>query len=194
MLRRLAVIVLVLLMAVPVLSGMSLAQDEKVLVIGHAESTDSLDPARGYTQTTGFIFRAIYQTLVTFPDDDVSAIIPMLATEWSVSEDGLTYTFKLRDDVVFSSGNPLTAADVVFSLMRLKNIQGNPAFLAANIASVTAVDDYTVDSDAGAGRSGVSGEPGEQRMASPSWTPSWSRKTAARMRKTPRPPIRPKRS
>ena len=145
MLRRVAIFVLIVLMIVPVLSGMSFAQDEKVLVIGHAESTDSLDPARGYTQTTGFVLRATYQTLVTFPDADASEIIPDLATEWSVSEDGLTYTFTLRNDVVFSSGNPLTAADVVFSLMRLKYVQGNPAFLAANIASVTAVNDYTVD-------------------------------------------------
>ncbi len=144
-LRRIIIVVLLLALVFPALSHVSLAQDEKVLVIGHAESTNSLDPARGYTQTTGFITRATYQTLVTFPDTDSSAIIPMLATEWSVSEDGLTYTFKLRNDVVFASGNPFTAADVAFSLMRLKYIQGNPAFLAANIVSVTAVDDYTVD-------------------------------------------------
>src|SRR5690606_32778420 len=104
----------------------------------------SLDPARGYTQTTGFVNHATYETLVTFPDEDASEIIPMLATEWSVSEDGLTYTFKLLEDVVFSSGNPLTADDVVFSFMRLKNIKGNPAFLADSIASVEAVDTYTV--------------------------------------------------
>lgn len=144
-LKRVIILALILVMAIPALSGTSFAQDEKIVVIGHAESTDSLDPARGYTQTTGFITRATYQTLVTFPDADASEIIPMLATDWTVSEDGLTYTFNLREDVVFSSGNPFTAADVAFSLMRLKNIQGNPAFLAANIASVTPVDDYTVE-------------------------------------------------
>ena len=143
-LRRIVVIVLILVMAVPVLNGVSSAQEEKVLVIGHAEATDSLDPARGYTQTTSLILRATYQNLVTFPDQDASALIPMLATEWSISDDGLTYTLKLRDDAVFSSGNPLTAVDVVFSLLRVKNVQGSPAFLAANIASATAVDDYTV--------------------------------------------------
>lgn len=142
--RRLVVLGLVLALALPVLGGVSSAQGEKVLVIGHAESTDSLDPARGYTQTTGFVLKAVYQTLVTFPDEDASAIIPQLATEWTVSDDGLTYTFTLRDDVVFSSGNPFTAADVVFSLMRLKHVKGNPSFLAANIESVTALDDYTV--------------------------------------------------
>jgi peptide/nickel transport system substrate-binding protein len=45
---------------------------------------------------------------------------------------------------VFASGNPLTAADVVFSLLRVKNVQGSPSFLVADIASATAVDDHTV--------------------------------------------------
>lgn len=120
------------------------AQDEKVLVIGHAESTDSLDPARGYTQTTGIIHKATYSTLVTFPSQDASSIEPLLATEWTISEDGLTYTFTLREGVLFSNGDPLTADDVVFSINRLKNVQGSPAFLAGNIASVEAVDDATV--------------------------------------------------
>lgn len=120
------------------------AQAEKVLVIGHAESTDSLDPARGYTQTSGFIFRVTYQTLVTFPDADASLIVPQLAADWTVSDDGLTYTFTLQEGAVFSSGNPITAADVVFSLNRLKNVKSSPAFLANVIASVEAVDDLTV--------------------------------------------------
>lgn len=120
------------------------AQDEKVLVIGHAESTDSLDPARGYTQTSGIIHKATYNTLVTFPSENAGEILPLLATEWEISEDGLTYTFTLREGVTFSNGDPLTAADVVFSINRLKNVKGNPSFLADNIASVEAVDDGTV--------------------------------------------------
>lgn len=127
--------------------GMSIgvtAQEESVVVIGHAESTDSLDPARGYTGTTGIINRATYDTLVTFPDTDASSIEPMLATDWTISEDGLTYTFNMREDAVFSDGSPVTAADVVFSVKRLQNIKGNPAFLADNIADVVAEGDYTV--------------------------------------------------
>ncbi|MBZ0283165.1 MAG: ABC transporter substrate-binding protein [Anaerolineae bacterium] len=120
------------------------AQDEKVLVIGHAESTDSLDPARGYTQTTGVILRATYSTLVTFPDADASAIEPMLAESWVVSEDGLSYTFTLKSGITFSSGNPVTADDVAFSFNRLKNIVGSPAFLADNIDSVSVTDAQTV--------------------------------------------------
>lgn len=136
---------LVIVLVVALITGSIInAQDEKILVIGHAESTDSLDPARGYTQTTGIVLRAAYDTLVTFPDTDASTILPMLATDWTISEDGLTYTFNLNPDAVFADGNPVTAADVVFSVNRLKNIAGNPSFLAANVASVTADDEATV--------------------------------------------------
>ncbi len=124
-------------------AGVLQAQGEKVLVVGHAESTDSLDPARGYTQTTGIVNQVDYDTLVTFPTDSAASIEPRLATDWTISEDGLIYTFTLRD-AKFSSGNPITADDVVFSINRLKNIQGNPSFLVGNVASVEAVDAKTV--------------------------------------------------
>ena len=122
----------------------SAAQEEKVLVIGHAESTDFYDPARGFTQTTGFILKATYQTLVTFPNDSASEILPQLATSWTVSEDGLNYTFTLDPNAVFASGNPVTASDVIFSIKRLQNLDGNPSFLADNIADVVDNGDSTV--------------------------------------------------
>ena len=136
---------ILMLIAILLVGVMSVtAQDEKILVVGHAESTDSLDPARGFTGTTGIVNRVTYDTLVTFPDEDASSIEPMLATDWSVSDDGLSYTFNLRDDVVFWDGSPMTASDVVFSFNRLKNVKGGPSFLADNIDGVEAVDDTTV--------------------------------------------------
>ncbi|MCB9461780.1 MAG: ABC transporter substrate-binding protein [Anaerolineaceae bacterium] len=140
--RRLRLLIMIAVFVVSV--AMVAAQDEAVLVIGHAESTDSLDPARGYTQTTGIVNRAAYETLVTFPDQDASEILPLLATDWTISEDGTEYTFTLRDGVTFASGNSLTADDVVFTIQRLQNVQGNPSFLASNIESVVANEDGTV--------------------------------------------------
>lgn len=127
-----------------VLSSVSIAQEEAVLVIGHAEITESYDVAHAFNPTSGIVHRATYDTLVTFPDGDASSIEPALASEWTVSEDGLVYTFTLRDDVTFSNGDPLTADDVVFSFTRLANVMSNPSFLAEPIASVEAVDDLTV--------------------------------------------------
>lgn len=135
---------LLLLAVLLLIVGAVSAQDENVLVVGHVESTDSLDPAHGYTQTTGIINHVTYETLVTFPSGDASEILPLLATDWTISEDGLTYTFNLREDVTFANGDPLTADDVVFSVNRLANVDGNPSFLADNIASVTADDENTV--------------------------------------------------
>lgn len=135
---------LIALVVVLLVVGVSSAQEENVLVIGHAESTDSLDPGRGFTQTTSIVHKATYDTLVTFPSGDASSIEPNLATGWEISDDGLVYTFTLRDDVKFSNGDPLTADDVAFSFNRLIHINGNPASVAGTIASVEAADDHTV--------------------------------------------------
>ena len=140
---RLTRILSVLLVFVLLTAGALLAQDETVLVVGHAESTDSLDPARGYTQTTGIINQVLYDTLVTFPPDSAASIEPRLAESWTISEDGLTYTFTLRD-AMFADGHPVTAGDVVFSVNRLKYIKGNPSYLTDIIASADAPDDKTV--------------------------------------------------
>lgn len=137
---RFALVLLLLL----VLSIGAQAQDEQVLVIGHSEVTESYDLAHAFNPTSGIVHRATYDTLVTFPDADASSIEPNLAESWSVDADGLVYTFNLRSDVTFANGDPLTAADVVFSFNRLKNVQSNPSFLADAITMVEATDDSTV--------------------------------------------------
>ena len=126
------------------LLGNATAQDEKVIVIGHAEVTEAYDPAHGYSPTAGIVDKAAYNTLVTFPDADASSIEPLLASSWAVSDDGLVYTFNLRDDVTFANGDPLQAEDVVFSFNRLKNVKAQPSFLTDPIADIEAVDALTV--------------------------------------------------
>jgi peptide/nickel transport system substrate-binding protein len=125
---------------------------EEVIVIGHAEITEAYDPAHAFNPTSGMVNRVAYDTLVTFPDADASSIEPLLAHAWSISDDGLVYTFSLRDDVAFSNGDPLTAEDVVFSFDRLKNVRAQPSFLADPIASLEALDDLTVAITLGAAR------------------------------------------
>ena len=138
---RLVILVLVLALLVV---GAAQAQDEKVLVVGHAEATDSLDPARGYSQSTSLSHQPIYEALVTFPAEDASEILPSLATDWTISEDGLTYTFNLNPAAVFASGAPVTAEDVAFSFNRMINVQSQPSSLASTVAGVAAVDGQVV--------------------------------------------------
>ena len=62
------------------------------------------------------VFDRLFETRVV---DGTAAVVESLCTEYTVSEDGLTYDFVLRDGVVFSNGNPLTASDVQYSFERL---------------------------------------------------------------------------
>ncbi len=86
----------------------------------------------------------IYDTLLRV--DPQGNIIPDLAERWSVSPDGLTWTFHLREDVTFHNGEPLLASDVVYSIDRIKD----PATASPRaddftpVESVTAADDHTV--------------------------------------------------
>ncbi|MBN8621364.1 MAG: ABC transporter substrate-binding protein [Anaerolineae bacterium] len=124
--------------------GTSLAQDDVVIVAADVQDIITLDPARAYETTNLTVFHAVYETLINTPASDLTAFEPGLAASWEVSEDGLVYTFKLREGVTFVSGNPLRAEDVRFSWVRLKNIKGSPSFYADAVSAVEAVDDLTV--------------------------------------------------
>lgn len=112
-----------------------------------------IDPAVGNDFSDSMSLVNLYDSLV-FPQLDGS-IIPHLATEWSISSDNLTYTFKLRNDVKFHNGDQLTAQDVVFSAERALTIGEGYSYMLQNkdadgtiiagIESVKALDDYTVE-------------------------------------------------
>jgi peptide/nickel transport system substrate-binding protein len=103
-----------------------------------------IDPAVGNDYASSTSLANLYDTLV-FPNAK-GGVDPWLAKSWDVSKDGLTYTFKLRDDVKFHDGSPLKASDVVYSYDRLKTIgEGYGYLVTADVESVKAVDDYTVE-------------------------------------------------
>jgi len=87
------------------------------IVVGTADIA-SLDPAYAYdTASSGQIIN-VYETLITFDGNSTSEFLPVLATEWTISEDGKTYRFKIREGVSFHNGNPLTPEDVEYSFER----------------------------------------------------------------------------
>ena len=68
-----------------------------------------------------------------------------LAENWTISDDGLQYTFTLKKDIKFQNGDAFTAKDVVFTYEQVKKNQGkNENVDLSKMASVKAVDDYTV--------------------------------------------------
>ncbi len=79
----------------------------------------SLDPHKLSGDWENRIAGDIFEGLVT--EDTKAEPIPGQASEWTVSDDGLVYTFTLRDDAVWSDGTPVTANDFVFAFQRLMN-------------------------------------------------------------------------
>ncbi len=120
----------------------------------------SLDPAKA-SDAQGFtIINLLYGGLVRLNADLL--VEPDLAESWTISDDGLNYTFTLRDGIAFSDGTPITSADVVWSLNHaldpstggwtggyyLSNIVGSDEVLAGTATEatgVTALDDRTVE-------------------------------------------------
>jgi peptide/nickel transport system substrate-binding protein len=104
---------------------------------------DRIDPAVGNDYAGSTSLTNLYDTLV-FPNAS-GGVDPWLATSWDVSQDGLTYTFHLRQDVKFHDGTPLKASDVVYSYNRLNTIgQGFAYLVTADVSNVTSPDDNTV--------------------------------------------------
>jgi peptide/nickel transport system substrate-binding protein len=102
-----------------------------------------IDPAVGSDYSSSTSLANIYDTLV-FPNAK-GGVDPWLAESWEVSDDGLTYTFKLREGAKFHDGSELLASDVVYSFNRLQEIGEGYAYLITGVESVTAPDDYTVE-------------------------------------------------
>jgi len=105
----------------------------------------TLDPGREFEFGAAFVDLNVYDTLVAHKSPkELNTYLPILATEWKVSPDGKEYTFKLRPNVKFASGNPFTAEDVKFSLTRLKNLKGNPGWMMDPLKEVVVIDPMTV--------------------------------------------------
>lgn len=103
----------------------------------------SLDPGTALEITSGEILGNTYDRLVRFNAADPSKVKGDIAESWTISEDGKTFTFKIKPGLVFASGNPITAEDVAFSFERTVKFDKSPAFqltqlglTAANVAEL----------------------------------------------------------
>ncbi len=121
-------------------SGEAVAGGE--LVVGIAQDLgDSLDPYQLTAAGTREVLFNVYEGLVK--PDAKGNYIPAVASDWTVSDDGLTYTFPLRKNVAFHNGTPVTAEDVLYSYKTCAATTDEEALGAAlsSIVSVKASDD-----------------------------------------------------
>ncbi len=141
-------------------SGEASTEDLKVML---ETPVESLDPQQS-TDGTSFEIIADYTDGLTQMDADGQAV-PAIAESWETSEDGLTWTFHLREDAKWSNGEPVTAKDFVFAWQRAvdPDVASEYAYMLSDIGQVknaaeiidgtmdkselgvTAVDDYTLE-------------------------------------------------
>ena len=113
------------------------------LVVDNSFTIKTSDPQRAFDPTASIIDRALYDTLFTYKGGNLSNPIPLLVSSWKATNNAKVFTFQLKRNVHFADGTPLTSADVVWSLDRLVNLKGNPAFLLAGV-TVKAAGKYGV--------------------------------------------------
>lgn len=135
---------LVLLAVIVLLLGTVLAaqaQGGGTLRVGMV-APQVLDPALGSNDSEILINRSLYDYLIEVLPD--KSLAPNLATDWTVSDDGLTYTFTLADGVTFTDGSPFTSADVVYTFSRLCALNSPAlALLNGGYFAVSAPDERT---------------------------------------------------
>lgn len=139
--RRMIIAVLVAALAASAAPVTVQAQAPKILKIATDTNLPWLDPHVGPQFALREIASHVFEGLVTVGSDH--GVIPQLAAAWSVSPEGLQYTFTLRSGVRFHNGKILSSADVKASLERYMQVGVRRADLAG-VQSVTAVDPLTV--------------------------------------------------
>ena len=116
------------------------------LVYAIAAEPDTLDPAKTGAAVSDIVMNTTGCSLVAVDVD--GNVVPYVAKDWNVSEDGLTYTFSLRDDVKYHNGKSVTAHDFAFEYLRALDPQtASPSTgpSLGDVESITALDDYTLE-------------------------------------------------
>ena len=107
------------------------AKNPNIISEATAGDAESLDPAWAYDTASGEVIFNVYETLLFPKKNDPNSFVPMLATKWDVSSDGMTYTFTIRKGVKFQDGQDLTPEDVAYSFWRgmIQDRSGGPQWI-----------------------------------------------------------------
>jgi peptide/nickel transport system substrate-binding protein len=113
------------------------------LVIANAVKVDTLDPEANSVNESIWLDQNLYSRLLQ-PNATGTGLLPDLATSWTISKNGLVYTFHLRPNAEFSNGTPVTSSDVVYSIKRSRAFSGGWGFLLTAVKTITAQGPHTV--------------------------------------------------
>lgn len=127
--------------------GLFAQSGSNILIIASGQDIPNFDPHTATGYSASFFLRNVYDPLVRVAGNPPEPV-PALAESWTMSDDGLTYTFKLNAGAKFHSGNPVTADDVVYSFNRALTLAKGNSWMIRDIVTpegTTAVDAGTVE-------------------------------------------------
>jgi peptide/nickel transport system substrate-binding protein len=108
----------------------------------HTEIVTQLDPATSYSNEV-IAMHNIYESLTHY-DSASNTVLPALASSWTTSDDGMTWTFTLRPDVTFHTGRPMDAAAAKAALERTIRMETGAAYIWGAVESIEAPDAQTL--------------------------------------------------
>ncbi|MDV6376612.1 ABC transporter substrate-binding protein [Deinococcus arenicola] len=108
-----------IVLSTALLTGITLAASPSdTLVIQSSADVITLDPAAMYDVISAPVIVNVYEPLLTYPGSSLKQLVPALATKWTASNGGKTYTFDLRQSVKFHNGDTMTCADAEYTFRR----------------------------------------------------------------------------
>jgi ABC-type transport system substrate-binding protein len=159
MLKQFAVATAVAAISFASLAAQAEPKQGGAMVVTYKDDISTFDPAIGYDWQNWSMIKSLFDGLMDYKPG-TTELIPDLAESYTISEDGLTYTFKLRDGVKFHNGRTLTSTDVKYSIERSVNpetqspgqgffwqIAGFDEMVsggAKELSGITTPDDHTV--------------------------------------------------
>ena len=125
--------------------GDSEAGGDRTLNLAFSSDMDPPDPDTNYQLQGNQVTTSLYEGLVDYAPDGSAEIVPMLAESWEVSDDQLTYTFKLREGVTFHDGTPLDSVALLAGFERRVNeaVESPMSYMLLPVAGYETPDPLT---------------------------------------------------
>lgn len=148
--RTVLVVIVVIILLVGaggyvILQGPGASQQSKTSIVVEEESQpDTLDPAVTYVTPAWEVVEQIYQGLISYNGTSYTTYQGVLAQNWTVSDDGMSYVFSLRQNASFSNGDPFNAYVLWFSIYRTLVMNQAPAWILGQNLAASNGADFTV--------------------------------------------------
>src|SRR5262245_7477338 len=125
-------------------ASVSVPPGSKTFTIGTLQDIDSLNPYSGFLVQSARVYAHTYDTLQNLSQKELTPI-PSLATKWTHTPDGLTWTFTIRQGVKWSDGVPMTADDVVYTYNRALTDETANAQESSSVDNIASVEQTAPD-------------------------------------------------